>query len=152
MSEQFNIKLSLALIYSVLFRHSQDVSLTHLISLKFSKQQARIILKMLSLIQLEEADLIRALKNIWLEEKDYVQYFVFASLLIKDNGSVCRLYSEVVNKDIPIFPVVGGDILKLGYQGEEVGRILNNLRKKWIENDFSINKSSLLDMVLKNEE
>ncbi len=94
MSEQFNTQLSLVLIYSVLFRYSQDISLTHLISLNFSKHQARIILKMLSLIQLEkESDLLFALKNIWLEEKDYVQYYVFSSLLPEDSGSVCELYS-----------------------------------------------------------
>ena len=153
MSEQFNIKPSLALIYSVLFRYSEELNYSHLIELKFSKHQARIILKMLSLIKLEDDyDLVFALKNIWLEEKDFVQYFVFASLLVKDNQSVCRLYSEVINKELPIFPVAGDDILKLGYRGKEVGMILNNLRKKWIESDFASAKSSLLNMVLKNEE
>jgi poly(A) polymerase len=152
MSEQFSTPPSLALMYAVLFQNSANVTRSALMNLKFPRNQASVILKMLDLSQFEnESDLIFALKNIWLEEKEFVQYFIFASLLVKDNQSICNLYNETVSRDVPIFPVSGDEILKLGYSGKEVGRILDHLKKKWIDSEFAFEKVTLLDMVINNE-
>lgn len=151
--KQFNSTPLLPLIYSVLFRHNDNITFSYLIDLKFSKTQTNSILKMLDLVELQDkSDITFVLKNIWLEEKAFVQYFIFASLLVKNNQFICNLYFDFVDKELPIFPVSGDDILKLGFQGKEVGRILGNLKKKWIDSDFSLDESSLLNMVLKNEE
>lgn len=149
---QFNISSTLPLIYSVLFIDTETITFSKLIDLKFSKTHANIIIKMCELMQLhDKQDLIYSLKNIWLEEKDFVQYFVFSSLFIEDKQSIYSLYAELSKRKIPVFPVMGNDILMLGYQGKDVGRILNYLKKKWIKSDFKTNKSSLLNMVEENE-
>lgn len=152
MCKQFKISPSLPLIYSILFMHNENITFSKLIDLKFSKTHTNIIMKMRLLMELQDnQDLMYSLKNIWLEEKDFVQYFIFSSLLVKDNQYIYNLYVELVGKDIPVFPIVGDDILILGYQGKDVGRILGYLKKKWIKSDFKDEKSFLLDMVLKNE-
>jgi poly(A) polymerase len=153
MSEQFSVQPSLVLMYAVLFQNSAKITKSSLMNLKFPRNQVSIILKMLELSEfLSESDLIFALKNIWLEEKDFIQYFIFASLLVKDNQSICNLLAQTKDKEVPIFPVDGDEILKLGYSGREVGRILDHLRKKWIKSKFVLKKETLLNMVIANEE
>ena len=150
--EQFNITPSLPLIYAVLFMRSENNTFSNLIDLKFSKAHANIIMKMHLLMELQDRqDLMYSLKNIWLEEKDFIQYFIFSSLVFKDNQYIYNLYLELEGRELPVFPVVGDDILILGYQGKDVGRILGYLKKKWIKSDFKDEKSLLLDMVLENE-
>lgn len=152
LSEQFKISLTLPIIYSVLFMHNENVTFSNLMDLKFSKTHANIIMKMHLLTELQDKqDLMYSLKNIWLEEKDFVQYFIFSLLLFEDNQYIYDLYRGLVEREKPIFPVTGDDILILGYQGKDVGRILGYLKKKWIKSDFKDKKSFLLDMVLENE-
>ena len=71
--------------------------------------------------------------------------------LFDDNQFIYNLYKKLAEREVPVFPIVGDDILILGYQGKEVGRILGYLKKKWIKSDFKDKKSFLLDMVLENE-
>ena len=149
--EQFKIAPTLPLMYSVLFMHNENITFSNLMDLKFSKIDANIIMKMHLLILQDKQDLMYSLKNIWLEEKDFLQYFVFSSLLFEDNQFIYNLYKELAEREAPVFPIVGDDILILGYQGKEVGRILGYLKKKWIKSDFKDKKSFLLDMVLENE-
>ena len=60
-----------------------------------------------------------SLKNIWLEEKDFLQYFIISSLLFEDNQFIYNLYKELAEREVPVFPIVGDDILILGYQGKK---------------------------------
>ena len=152
LSEQFKISPTLPIIYSVLFMHNENITFSNLMDLKFSKTHANIIMKMHLLTELQDKqDLMYSLKNIWLEKKDFLQYFVFSSLLFEDNQFIYNLYKELAEREVPVFPIVGDDILIMGYQGKEVGRILGYLKKKWIKSDFKDKKSFLLDMVLENE-
>ncbi|MEM6338631.1 MAG: CCA tRNA nucleotidyltransferase [Pseudomonadota bacterium] len=150
--EQFKIAPTLSLMYSVLFMHNENITFSNLMDLKFSKIDANIIMKMHLLMDLQDKhDLMYSLKNIWLEEKDFLQYFIISSLLFDDNQFIYNLYKKLAEREVPVFPIVGDDILILGYQGKEVGRILGYLKKKWIKSDFKDKKSFLLDMVLENE-
>jgi hypothetical protein len=46
----------------------------------------------------------------------------------------------------PVFPLKGGDLLKLGVQeGEDVGRRLAALEEKWIASGFSLTRKALLE-------
>ena len=140
--EQFKIAPTLPLIYAVLFMHNENVTFSNLIDLKFSKTHANIIMKMHLLVELQDKqDMMYSLKKIWLEEKDFVQYFIFSSLLFEDNQYIYSLHRELAEREIPVFPIVGDDILILGYQGKDVGRILGYLKKKWIKSDFKDKKS-----------
>ena len=152
LSEQFKISPTLPTMYSVLFMHNKNITFSDLTDLKFSKTDAKIIMKMRLLMDLKDKqDLIFSLKNIWLEERDFLQYFIIFSLLFDDNQFVCDLCEELSEREVPVFPVVGNDILIMGYQGREVGNILEYLKKKWIKSDFKDKKPFLLDAVLENE-
>jgi len=51
---------------------------------------------------------------------------------------------------IPVFPIAGDDLKKLGYaEGPEIGEALLDMQQRWIDSDFSLSKDSLI-MWLKN--
>jgi hypothetical protein len=109
-------------------------------------------MKMRLLMNLQEnQELLHSLKYIWLEEKSFVQYFVFSTRFVKDSRCIYDLYLELLGKEVPVFPITGDDILALGYRGRDVGRILGYLKEKWVKSDFKAKKSFLLNMVLENE-
>lgn len=59
-----------------------------------------------------------------------------------------NLVNVLKNWKLPEFPVTGKDLLTLGYkQGPEMGKILTNLRKKWEDSEFKLDKSNLLNML-----
>lgn len=152
MCKKFKVNLSLSLIYSILLMHTENITFSSLIALKFSKACANIIMKMRMLMELlDNQDLLHSLKHIWLEEESFVQYFVYSSLFAKDSQCIYDLYIELLDKEVPVFPITGDDILALGYRGRDVGRILEYLKEKWIKSDFKDKKSFLLNMVLENE-
>lgn len=152
MCKKFGVNPSLSLIYSMLFMHTQNITCSELIALKFSKACANIIMKMRLLMGLQEnQELLHSLKYIWLEKKSFVQYFVFSTLFVNDSKCIYDLYLELLDKEVPVFPITGDDILALGYRGRDVGRILGYLKEKWVKSDFKAKKSFLLNMVLENE-
>ena len=152
MCKKFKVSPALSLIYSILFMHTENITFSNLIALKFSKACANIIMKMHALKGLKEnQELLNALKHILLEEESFLQYFVFSTLFAKNNQCVYDLYLELLDKEVPAFPITGNDILSLGYQGKDVGRILGYLKEEWVKSNFKDNKSFLLNMVLENE-
>ena len=44
----------------------------------------------------------------------------------------------------PAFPLSGGDVLALGAEGEEVGRILNAVENSWLNSNFALTKDECL--------
>lgn len=47
------------------------------------------------------------------------------------------LFEALRDWDVPIFPVAGADLLQLGYEsGPELGKLLKELEKQWIDKDF----------------
>ena len=147
-TQLFNTHVDLTVIYALLF----DISLKELLKLKFSRASAIRVIKLLQLKEsLGEKSLPLLLKTIWLEDKSFVSYFVFASTLLEDNKIVYDLFVSLKNNSIPNFPLDGNDLIKLGYVGENLGKLINNLKHKWIESDFTLNKEQMINMVKNNE-
>ena len=147
-TQLFNTHVDLTVIYALLF----DISLKELLKLKFSRASAIRVIKLLQLKEsLGEKSLPLLLKTIWLEDKSFVSYFVFASTLLEDNKIVYDLFLSLKNSSIPNFPLNGNDLIKLGYVGETLGKLIKNLKHKWIESDFTLNKEQMINMVKNNE-
>ena len=147
-TQLFNTHVDLTVIYALLF----DISLKELLKLKFSRASAIRVIKILQLKEsLGEKSLPLLLKTIWLEDKSFVSYFVFASTLLEDNKIVYDLFVSLKNNSIPNFPLDGNDLIKLGYVGENLGKLIKNLKHKWIESDFTLNKEQMINMVKNNE-
>jgi poly(A) polymerase len=147
-TQLFNTHVDLTVIYALLF----DISLKELLKLKFSRASAIRVIKLLQLKEsLGEKSLPLLLKTIWLEDKSFVCYFVFASTLLEDNKIVYDLFVSLKNNSIPNFPLDGNDLIKLGYVGENLGKLIKNLKHKWIESDFTLNKEQMINMVKNNE-
>jgi poly(A) polymerase len=144
----FNTQVDLTVIYALLF----DISLKELLKLKFSRASAMRVIKLLQLKEsLGEKSLTLLLKTIWLDDKSFVSYFVFASTLLEDNKVVYDLFLSLKNSSIPKFPLDGSDLIKLGYVGKRLGKLIKNLKDKWIESDFALNKEQLINMVKNSE-
>ena len=46
--------------------------------------------------------------------------------------------------EIPKFPISGEDLKKYGYEsGEKLGKKLQSLKEKWIENNFVLDKKTI---------
>ena len=93
--------------------------------------------------------IIRNLKNIWLDDSAYVQYFIFIASITKDNSSIIELYNKLSKLPIHKLPIDGNDLIKLGFSGIELGKQINYLRASWVESDFALSKSDLINMVKK---
>ena len=122
--------------------------LKELLELKFSRAEALVVIKLLQLKKsLNKGDVGTLLKVIWLEEKSFLSYFVLASALLEDNKIVYDLLASLKNKDTLKFPIDGNDLIKLGYRGENLGKLIKNLKHKWIQSDFALNKEELINLV-----
>ncbi len=51
---------------------------------------------------------------------------------------------------MPEFKINGENVMKMGYNGPQVGKILNKLHQMWIESDFELSMEELLSRVEKN--
>lgn len=144
----FGVELELPVIYSMMFTHVDDISLNKLLELKFSRAEARLIIKILELKNIDDTTMIATrLKSIWLEDRMYVRYFVYASLIFSDNAFIQKLYNKLSKLRLPSFPVSGKDLLVLGYSGQEMGKMLDLMQKKWIESEFTLDRLELINLV-----
>ena len=52
------------------------------------------------------------------------------------------------NWDIPTFPINGNDLLEKGYKkSKHLGDILNYVKTKWMDSDFTLSRNDLLEML-----
>ncbi len=148
----FGVELELPVIYSMMFTHVDDISLNKLLELKFSRAEARLIIKILELKNIDDTIMIATrLKSIWLEERMYVWYFIYASLIFSDNAFIQKLYNKLNKLRLPSFPVSGKDLLVLGYSGQEMGKMLDLMQKKWIESEFTLDRLELINLIKNSE-
>lgn len=151
-ADSFDTTLQLSVIYAVLFS-STDISCNKLLALKFSRAEARVIIKMLELTKVgDTSTIITMLKNIWLEEKDCLLYCVYVSLTINDPALIYDLYNNLSKLETPTCPVNGNDLLALGYSGQALGVTLDLIKKAWLESDFLLNRAQLIKLVNNREE
>ena len=90
-------------------------------------------------------------KLIYLNSKDFVKDLLLFSACANNktkNLDLKKLLKYVYVCEIPKFPVTGDDLKDYGYdEGELMGKKLKSLEEKWIENDFILNKKSLLKLI-----
>ena len=93
-------------------------------------------------------------KNIFLfgvEEikKIFILYNLTNKKTLNDNFN--EILSKIENTQVPKFPLTGNDLLKKGVKsGWRVGKVLREIEKKWIENNFQINEDEIKSLVKKN--
>lgn len=60
-------------------------------------------------------------------------------------GQYSRLLDVAVQAEIPVFPVSGADLMKLGFEkGPELGKQLKALEATWLASGFELSKENLL--------
>ncbi|WP_410521173.1 CCA tRNA nucleotidyltransferase [Candidatus Tisiphia endosymbiont of Ditula angustiorana] len=150
--EEVQMPLSLAIYtrYSLLFYHIKNLSLSDLLNLKFSRQIAVKITTILKVINREINEFV--LREIWLENGDYLQYISVLVSLGKVDRTVAKKFLDRYSSiPRPIFPIKGHDLQKLNIHGKAIGILLDKLKKDWIESDFTFNKNQLLKLLLDNQ-
>ena len=137
--------------YALLFVLGGIISYTQLIDLKFSRIEARAISNLLSMIQQQDID-EWFLKKIWLENNNFAQFFVFLAVIFKVEKKIEKVFLELKDKQKPVFPVDGNDMLSLGISSNKIGDELAYIQRQWIEKDFMLTKQDLIDMAKQNHE
>ena len=67
-------------------------------------------------------------------------------------GGYARLLESVQSYEAPVFPVTGGDLLRLGIEkGPVLGEKLRELETLWIDSGFSLDHETLLDKLDRNK-
>ncbi len=141
------------LIYAILF-YQNNISSEYLIKNKFSKKDAKEIIDLIKFvpsIQSTDPEAATAmLKFVWLEKKNFADYFLLAGIFIAGLDRLQELYFACKNMQIPIFPITGGDLMKLGLHGPVIGKTISVLKHKWVLSDFKMTKQELIKEI-KNE-
>jgi poly(A) polymerase len=86
-------------------------------------------------------------KLMYLSNKDYVRDLLLFSLCINEKVNVNgieQLLNFVNIYKVPKFPITGDSLKDYGYEtGQILGKKLKSLEKKWIDNDFIMDKEIL---------
>ena len=85
-------------------------------------------------------------KKIWLENNNFAQLFVFLAVIFKIEKKIEKVFLELKNKQKPVFPVDGNDMLSLGISSNKIGDELAYIQRQLIEKDFMLTKQDLIDM------
>lgn len=86
----------------------------------------------------------RALRELLVfEEKQFV-YDLFLLHSSQRKNFNKKLLNYIEEFSLPNFPVNGDDLIAKGYSGEKIGQKLSELKKLWIESDFTLTKEVLL--------
>lgn len=137
----------------------QRLSIEHLIELKFSRNQAKIIKDIHKLADYIQAGCDIEIKAIltehWLQAGNWKQYFLAAltlslTLSNKKLANIIQiLYNELcLINNRPVFPVKGTDLIDYDIKDKQLGVTLKRLKVIWIENKFSLSKSQLVAIAL----
>lgn len=144
-AKSFNLALSTR--YALLLYYQKDLNLKNFLDWKFSKHETIQILSILDFIHkniITEFDI----KKIWLEHKNYKEYLLAASILGKiDYSQITKFINIYDSLERPKFPINGHDLLNINIEQKDIGEKLNYLKKIWIDQDFKLSKSELLDMI-----
>lgn len=136
-------KIEYTTLYALLFYSNKNLQIADLLNLKFSKKEAFLIFKFIIFLQNNNKIDQSILKYLWLE-KEFLQYLaLLLSLDILDFASIKQFLIEYKDMKIPIFPIGGNDLSYLAV-GPKIGEQLANLRKIWIDSNFSLSKAELL--------
>ncbi len=83
------------------------------------------------------------------EEKHFVRDFYLLSLSqnsyeISEAKKLLKFIDDFV---LPNFPINGDDLMVRGIRGKEIGRVLSQTKKLWIDSDFKLQQSDLLEIL-----
>lgn len=130
--------------YALLFAGT-ILSVESLLALKFSRIEAKKICFFLVLLNQKNIDEY-FLKKLWLEHTDFLQDFIFISVMLPKEGECENIFLKLRNMQKPVFPVNGNDMVMLGFSGNDVGLKLANLKKLWIDSNFQLTKYDLIKL------
>ncbi|OZG32093.1 CCA tRNA nucleotidyltransferase [Rickettsia endosymbiont of Culicoides newsteadi] len=135
--------------YSLLFYHIKNLSLSDLLNLKFSRQQANKIITIYRFINQEINEF--TLREIWWETADYpANYLQCINILLSlgklNRATANKFLDTYKSKPRPIFPVNGHDLQKINIHGKDIGTVIGKLKKSWIASDFTLSKHQLLEL------
>jgi hypothetical protein len=141
--------LSIEYRYSLLFRHADSLQLNDLLNLKFSRKVATKILSILKIINTQHQEINEFfLKELWVNNDDYLQcIIILVSLehlsIITAEEFLTRFYL----RPKPIFPLTGYDLQQKNLHGKTIGKLMSKLKISWIESDFMMDKTQLLQLL-----
>ncbi len=134
--------------YSLLFYHINDFRLSDLLNLKFSKQEAKKIIAIVKIINNINQISQYTLRKIWWENDNYLQYLIILVSLGRINFDIAKKFFNRYNLyQKPVFPLTGCDLQKNNIHGKAISILMDKLKKSWIENDFSLGKNQLLQLL-----
>ena len=90
------------------------------------------------------------LKFIYRYGKDFCMDKILLTCAI-DNfkpNKLSDVLEEIKNAVVPIFPIKGGDIINKNFaqNGQNIGKTLEFLERRWIDSDFSLTRNELLQI------
>jgi poly(A) polymerase len=140
--------------YSLLFYHINNLQLSELLNLKFSRQEATKIISIIRFIKTSSQKVTETnLRRIWYENDDYLQYLIILVSLSRIDFGVAREFLDKYNsRPKAIFPLTGYDLQKVSIRGKEIGILMNKLKKSWIESDFTFDSGQLLNLLENHNE
>ncbi|KAF8818225.1 CCA tRNA nucleotidyltransferase [Rickettsia endosymbiont of Cardiosporidium cionae] len=158
-AKQYNLEITKITRYSIIFLSLTNISIDKILSLKFSKKDAKITFNLISFIKDISSDLYtidELLHQLTLMrlENDIIyfnQYFILA-ISIKEQFAtkINKLYKFLISiETIPKFPINGYDLIELGSPRQNIGFYLKILKKKWVENNFHLTKDRLIKIAYK---
>lgn len=137
----------------VLFEPDEALAENLAIRLKFTKKQRQNFVNWARIDTGFEdyEDENKLAKLVYNTDKDFAIDKLTILLTLK-NKSIAGFEQKVDfirNMIMPVFPVRGKDLLNVCSDNREIGLILNELEKCWIENNFRLTREELLNLVPK---
>lgn len=133
--------------------------------LKFSNKEKNYLTQILELLAKIKLDISKTdlIKLLFQFEKSLIIDAFYLHIATTNNSNISssddfdKSKKEQLNKIIklinslklPNFIINGNDLLEIGLKGKDIGIALEKLRNLWIESDFEINKSQLLEIASK---
>ena len=147
-SQKLAISLETTTIYALIFYYNSELKLSDLMRLKFSKKDASSIIRFISFFQSQDKLDWNSLRYLWLDEK-FLQFVIIALSVGKLYFAIAKQFILEHNaKEIPIFPLNGNDLLHIE-QGAMLGKQLAYLKQLWIDSDYTLSKSELIESIKK---
>jgi len=92
-------------------------------------------------------------KNIFYHTKKKIKSLFFICSMEKkffNSKDLVSMFSKIDNMSIPQFPITGNYLLGKGIKGGKgMGQAIREIKKKWVENNFSLNDDELSKIIKK---
>ena len=154
-SSQLGYKILLETKYALIF-HKNDIRTLSIEfkKLRFGNKRIDFIKRILNFLNVIECGYSNInseylLKKYWYHNKlEVFQILIsLASLGYFSLSYANELYNYFNKSKFKSFPVNGNDLIKLGYQGKDIKKILELLTTKWIKSNFTCNKTELIESI-----